>query len=137
MAIVAAIFATGFYTQWDTWLRFHYGGVYGLADPVFGVDLGFYMFRLPWYELLQNSLVILTVLAILAVASQYAYFGLLQFHWPPNGRNGKSRRCGNCRYCFSSWPAALAGVFTWIGSSCFILRLRNLWAILGFSAAVG
>ena len=79
VAVVAAIFATGFYTQWDTWLRFHYGGAYGLADPVFGVDLGFYMFRLPWYELLQSSLVILTMLAIVAVASQYAYFGLLRF----------------------------------------------------------
>ena len=26
VAVVAAIFATGLYTQWDTWLRFHYGG---------------------------------------------------------------------------------------------------------------
>jgi len=78
VAVVAAIFAAGLYTQWDTWLRFHYGGVYGLADPVFGVDLGFYMFRLPWYELLQNSLVILTALAIVAVASLYAFFGFIR-----------------------------------------------------------
>jgi uncharacterized membrane protein (UPF0182 family) len=79
VAVVAAAFATGFYTQWDTWLRFHYGGSYGLAEPIFGADLGFYMFRLPWYELLQSSLVILTVLAILGVASLYAYFGFLRF----------------------------------------------------------
>ena len=79
VAVVAAIFATGFYAQWDTWLRFQYGGSYGIADPVFGVDLGFYMFRLPWYELLRSSLVILTVLAIVAVGSQYAYSGFLRF----------------------------------------------------------
>ena len=79
VAMVAAIFATSFYAQWDTWLRFHYGGAYGLGDPVFGVDLGFYLFRLPWYELLQSSLVILTLLAIMTVACHYAYFGLLRF----------------------------------------------------------
>ena len=64
VGVAAAIFASGIYTQWDTWLRFHYGGAFGLADPFFGVDLGFYMFRLPWYELLQTSLVVLTILAI-------------------------------------------------------------------------
>ncbi|MGA2596960.1 MAG: UPF0182 family protein [Bryobacteraceae bacterium] len=78
VGVAAAIFASGIYTQWDTWLRFHYGGAFGLADPFFGVDLGFYMFRLPWYELLQTSLVVLTILAIVAVACQYAYSGLLR-----------------------------------------------------------
>ena len=46
---------------------------------MFGVDLSFYMFRLPWYELLQTNLVILTILAIVAVASLYGYFGFLRF----------------------------------------------------------
>ena len=79
VGVAAAIYASSIYTQWDTWLRFRYGGAFGLADPFFGVDLGFYMFRLPWYELLQSSLVGLTILAIVAVASQYAYLGLLRF----------------------------------------------------------
>jgi uncharacterized membrane protein (UPF0182 family) len=52
---IAAVFAMGFYTQWDTYLRFRYGGSFGLSDPIFGIDLGFYIFRLPFYELLQSS----------------------------------------------------------------------------------
>jgi uncharacterized protein len=32
-----------------------------LTDPLFGVDLGFYFFRLPFYELLQGCLTFLTV----------------------------------------------------------------------------
>ena len=71
-AAVAALFALGFYTQWDTYLRFRYGGSVGLSDPIFGIDVGFYLFRLPFYQLLQGSLVFLTVLAIVGVVSQYA-----------------------------------------------------------------
>jgi uncharacterized membrane protein (UPF0182 family) len=77
IGVFAAIFASVIYMGWDTYLRFRYGGSYGLADPIFGLDLGFYMFRLPWYELLQGSLLFLTAVAILAVGSQYVRFGLL------------------------------------------------------------
>jgi hypothetical protein len=52
-AIVALslLFAFGISGQWDTYLRFRYGGPFGVADPLFGVDLGFYVFRLPFYEM--------------------------------------------------------------------------------------
>jgi len=78
-AIVALLFAGIFYAQWDTYLRFRYGGSFGLADPLFGVDAGFYVFRLPFYELLQTSLTGLTLISLLAVLVIYASFGLLRF----------------------------------------------------------
>ena len=118
-AAVAAIFALGFYTQWDTCLRFRYGGSFGLADPVFGVDLGFYLFRLPWYELLQSSLVFLTVLAIVASLPNMRTSGSC-------GSTGRRQieTWGNAvqhfRYSFSFWPLRLDGVITWIGSICSI-----------------
>jgi hypothetical protein len=71
-------FALVFYAQWDTYLRFRYGGSFGLSDPLFGADAGFYVFRLPFYELLQSSLTSLAVIALLAVLAFYLYFGLLQ-----------------------------------------------------------
>ena len=71
VGIVAAIFASGMYTKWDTYLRFRYGGAFDLADPIFGRDLGFYIFRLPWYELLQGSIAIVAFLAIVAVTVPY------------------------------------------------------------------
>ncbi len=79
VAAIAAILASGLYTQWDTYLRFRYGGSFETVDPIFRLDLGFYTFRLPWYELLQSSLVVVIVLAIIAVVLQYAYVGLLRF----------------------------------------------------------
>jgi uncharacterized membrane protein (UPF0182 family) len=77
--VVAFFFALMFYAQWDTYLRFRYGGSFGLHDPLFGVDVGFYLFRLPFYELLQNSLTALTLVTLLAALIAYACFGLLQF----------------------------------------------------------
>jgi len=77
MAGIAVLFAAGMYTQWDTFLRFRYGGSFSLADPVFGLDLGFYLFRLPWYELLQQNLVFLTLVTIVLVGALYAGSGLL------------------------------------------------------------
>ena len=79
VAVIAATFAGGMYLQWDTWVRFRYGGAFGAADPVFGLDLGFYMFRLPWYELLQGSLAFIVILAIVGTLAQYAYFGIVRF----------------------------------------------------------
>jgi hypothetical protein len=77
---VAAIFALAFYAQWDTYLRFRYGGSFGLSDPIFGVDVGFYLFTLPFYQLLQYSLVFVTVAAIFGVVSQYAYFATVRLN---------------------------------------------------------
>jgi hypothetical protein len=92
-AVAAAlIFALVFYGQWDTYLRFRYGGSFGLSDPLFGVDAGFYLFRLPFYELLQGSLTALALITLLAVLALYAYFGLLRFSQSPKmgGRSAQS-----------------------------------------------
>ncbi len=78
-AFIALNFAVVFYGRWDTYLRFRYGGSFGLADPIFGVNVGFYVFRLPFYELLQMSLTVLTAITFVAVLVFYAFFGLLQF----------------------------------------------------------
>jgi uncharacterized protein len=75
----ALIYSLVFYGQWDTYLRFRYGASFGLADPLYGIDAGFYLFRLPFYELLQSSLTALAVMTLLAVFAFYAYFGLLRF----------------------------------------------------------
>jgi uncharacterized membrane protein (UPF0182 family) len=75
--------ATAFFSQWDAYLRFRYGGTFGVADPLFGVDIGFYVFQLPFYQLLQTSVMLLTVAAIAGVACIYGYGKVLQ-----SGGNG-------------------------------------------------
>jgi uncharacterized membrane protein (UPF0182 family) len=80
VAAVGALFvALILYGEWDTYLRFRYGGSFGVSDPLFRVDTGFYVFRLPFYELMQNTLTSLALLTFLVVSVFYGYFGSLQF----------------------------------------------------------
>src|SRR5262249_59604403 len=41
-------------SNWDTILKWLYGAPFGRSDPLFGHDLGFYVFSLPVYELLRD-----------------------------------------------------------------------------------
>jgi uncharacterized protein len=75
--LVSVVFAISVSAQWNTYLRFRYGGSFGVVDPLFKVDLGFYFFRLPFYELLQGSLIFLIV-AALAIVSGFVLLELQQ-----------------------------------------------------------
>jgi uncharacterized membrane protein (UPF0182 family) len=77
IVVLSLIFAMSVSSQWDTYLRFRYGGSFGVADPLFGLDLGFYVFRLPFYELVQGSITVLTVSA-LAILTFCSIFGVSQ-----------------------------------------------------------
>src|SRR6056297_2688727 len=56
-AIISGFFSLAFFMRWDAYFRFHWNETFGQVDPVFGHDIGFYVFRLPFLELIQNSLV--------------------------------------------------------------------------------
>lgn len=76
-AFVSLLFALGVSSQWDTFLRYCYGGNFKLVDPLFKKNVGFYVFRLPFYELLQGSLAYLTIIVLAVVVISYMSFGLL------------------------------------------------------------
>jgi uncharacterized membrane protein (UPF0182 family) len=76
---VALVFGLIFLAQWDTYIRFRHGGAFGVPDPLFGVDVGFYVFSLPFYELLNHTLTGLALVTLLAVIAVYAYFVLPGF----------------------------------------------------------
>jgi uncharacterized protein len=60
--------------QWVTWRMAFAGESFGIADPTFGMDASFYVFRLPALELLHQAL-LLTLLISLAVTG-LIYLGL-------------------------------------------------------------
>ncbi len=126
---IAAMFAIGFYTQWDTYLRFRYGGSYGLSDPIFGMDLGFYIFRLPFYELLQGSALFLIELAVAAIACQYAYFGLFRV----TGGRKIEARCNVIPHV-SFLLLLLAATFGW---GYYLDRFQLLYSTTGVVYGVG
>jgi uncharacterized membrane protein (UPF0182 family) len=71
--MIAWMAAQAFFGAWDSYLRFRYGGAFGLADPLFGVDVGFYIFQLPFYRLLQSSLLLLVLATLTGVGCIYGY----------------------------------------------------------------
>ena len=52
--------------NWVTWRMALAGNQFGVADPIYGLDAGFYVFRLPALELIHRGL-LATLLASLAV----------------------------------------------------------------------
>jgi uncharacterized membrane protein (UPF0182 family) len=64
--------ATGAAAQWDKYLQFRNATSFGVKDPVFGRDVGFYVFRLPfWQYLWQWSYIALIAVFIITAAVHY------------------------------------------------------------------
>ncbi|NIR30060.1 MAG: UPF0182 family protein [Gammaproteobacteria bacterium] len=78
---VALAYALGFTGEWDTLLRYVWAQPVGRTDPVYGLDIGFYLFALPFVEMLQNALLVLFLLATALLAWVYWTAGALRFEW--------------------------------------------------------
>lgn len=61
-------------SNWQVVQKFIYGVPFGQVDPVFGRDVSFYIFSLPFYELLLTTLTTLFVIVLLIAA--FIYFSM-------------------------------------------------------------
>ena len=66
-AVLSVVFGLAAASQWRTLLQAVYGTPFGVADPVFGRDVGYYVFTLPAIELVTGLLFGLLLLALIAV----------------------------------------------------------------------
>ena len=64
---VALLFALAAAAQWRTLLQAAYGTRFGVADPVFGRDVGYYVFTLPAIELVAGLLFGLLLITLIIV----------------------------------------------------------------------
>ncbi|MFH1638997.1 MAG: UPF0182 family protein [Chloroflexota bacterium] len=58
--------------NWETVLRFLHGQSFGIADPIFQKDIGYYVFSLPFFELVRDWLQGAFIMTALACAGVYA-----------------------------------------------------------------
>ncbi len=71
--VLALIGASGTIGQWNNWILFRHGGSFGVTDPQFHKDIGFYVFKLPFLTFIVDwTLAILIV--TLAVTLVFHYF---------------------------------------------------------------
>ena len=85
IGILAGMFAQ------SSWVRvqlFLHGGDFGISDPQFGKDLGFYAFDLPFYRMVLGYLFAATFLALIANLLGHYLFGGIRL----SGRTGALSR---------------------------------------------
>jgi hypothetical protein len=72
--VVALIAGLILCTKWEMLLRYIWAQPFGRTEPVFGLDIGFYVFELPFLEALQGAVVttVFIGLAFLFVTHGYA-----------------------------------------------------------------
>lgn len=57
--------------QWKNWLPYRHHARFGATDPVFGNDISFYVFRLPFLEFLSGWLLALALVSLACVVLIY------------------------------------------------------------------
>ncbi|MGO4603297.1 UPF0182 family membrane protein [Terrabacter sp. 2YAF2] len=83
-ATVAAPLAVGLFaglsaaTQWDTFLLWRNGSPFGTTDPEFKLDIGFFVFDLPWINFVVAFLTMILVIGFITAAfTHYLYGGIV------------------------------------------------------------
>lgn len=76
VALVVGVFAgTSAVGQWRTFLLWRNAQPFGTEDEYFGRDIGFYVFRLPWWHYLVDFVMAATIVALIATAVVHYLFG--------------------------------------------------------------
>jgi len=61
--------------SWQTIMLFFNSTSFGQADPVFGRDVSFYVFQLPFWEMVRNVLAVVWLLAATEVIALHGFYG--------------------------------------------------------------
>lgn len=69
--LISLIFGLLLSGSWDTYLKFSNSVSFNKLDPVFGKDLSFYIFTLPWVSVVRNFLMFLCILQAAVISILY------------------------------------------------------------------
>lgn len=89
--VLALLFALGVATEWRTLLQFIYRTPFGSVDPIFGRDIGYYVFVLPLLEAILGYAVLALILTLVCVWAVYSARGAIRrrewrFRFEPGAR---------------------------------------------------
>ncbi|HXG57008.1 MAG TPA: UPF0182 family protein, partial [Vicinamibacterales bacterium] len=144
VGIFIGLYAGG---HWETWLYFLNGTPFGKADPILGRDIGFYVFTLPFLELVQGLLYFTCFLMMAVAFGAYLFGGEIGLE--PAGRVYVSRRATRhlgllaaamlLIFAFSAWlqiPQLLtraSGVVAGASYTDVYARIPALWVLVAAS----
>lgn len=75
--LFAVIAGSGVSSQWDSWILFTHRVDFGVTDPLFDTDIGFYVFQLPFLSFVVNWLfAAFIIIFIVTVVAHYLNGGI-------------------------------------------------------------
>jgi len=78
LLIVSFVIASKGSKEWDMVLRYLYQQPFGTTDPIFGKDIGFYVFSLPLYLFVRTGLMVIVLFAGIITLLWYLKEGAVQ-----------------------------------------------------------
>ncbi|MFC5922180.1 UPF0182 family protein [Micromonospora vulcania] len=103
-------------SRWNQWLLFRNGGDFGIKDPEFGVDVGFYVFQLPFWRYLLGVGFTAVVLAVVGALAVHYIFGGVRLQ-------GVGDRMSNAARAHLS---SLVAVFVLLKAIAYVLDRRAM-----------
>ena len=79
LSVIIGLYVAG---RWQVWLTWRHGVPFGIADPILNRDIGFYVYSLPFLQLLRGMGQAFVVLAALTSGGLYLVSGGLSTGFP-------------------------------------------------------
>jgi uncharacterized protein len=146
--VLAFLAAVGEAGDWRLALRFLDRVPYGQTDPIFGRDIGFYLFALPAYVALSHWLFTILLLSALVAVAVYWLRGDLSFDTPGQGLSPAVLVHGSVLlglfFALKAWSYYLDryqllyddnGVVVGAGYTDIHVNLPMLWLLIGVTIA--
>ncbi len=144
--LLAALVAWGEVHNWGVFLRFLYQVPYGASEPLYGKDIGFYLFALPAYVVIKNWMLITLVLSALFAGAIYWVHGDIEYDAQRRSMSAKAIAHGSVLLGFffavKAWSYGLDryllvysdnGVVVGAGYTDIHVELPVLWLLTGLS----
>ena len=146
--VLGVLMAAGEIENWDAVLRFIHQVPYGQRDPLFGKDIGFYLFSLPAYVALKDWLLLALVLsAFVAGAVYWAHGDIIldgRRQWMSSAAAAHGSVLLGLFFAVMAWSFALDrflllygdnGVVVGAAYTDIYVELPLLWALVGLASA--
>jgi uncharacterized membrane protein (UPF0182 family) len=127
--VISILFGLAAAGRWDTWLTWRHQMPFGEADPILGLEVGYYVFSLPMWQFVRGMAQALVIAAGLAALALYFVTGSLTSGFPSRVTiRGPARRhlslLGAAFFLLLAWGAwlrrpeyLLEGTGTIVGAS--------------------
>ena len=145
-SLIAILVGWGEVHNWSVFLRLLYQVPFGTPDPIYGKDIGFYLFSLPAYVVIKNWMLLTLFLSALFAGAIYWVQGHITYDAQRRSMSSTAIAHGSVLlalfFAVKAWSYGLDrylllygdnGVVVGAGYTDVHVRLPILWVLVGFS----